>query len=171
MVVCYGSLSRILWLCFKLNIWEIHSFHWGTVGEESNCSTLGSCGVTGLISSQAQWVKGSGIAAAVAQIQSLAPELPYSGDVAIKKKRSTTLSPSLSVPSIIPLLPPPSSLCPLPFPSSPQKKYMRDNYFNRKINPPTFNVIIDNYMLFSILKKSPSYLAIFFYCFFNSGGW
>ena len=31
-----------------------------------------------------QWVKGSGVAAAVAQIQSLAQELPYAAGVAIK---------------------------------------------------------------------------------------
>ena len=30
------------------------------------------------------WVKGSGVAAAVAQIQSLAGKLPYAGGVAIK---------------------------------------------------------------------------------------
>ena len=34
----------------------------------------------------AQWVKGSGVAAAVAQIQSLAWGLPYAKSVAVKKK-------------------------------------------------------------------------------------
>ena len=33
-----------------------------------------------------QWVKGSGVAAAVAQIQSLAWELPYNMGVAMKKR-------------------------------------------------------------------------------------
>ena len=33
-----------------------------------------------------QWVKGSDIAAAAAQIQSLAQKLPYAEDVAIKNK-------------------------------------------------------------------------------------
>ena len=53
------------------------------------------CRGIGLISSQAQWVKGSSVAAAAAtvqvqaaaQIQSLAQELPYAMGVAIKKKK------------------------------------------------------------------------------------
>ena len=49
--------------------------------------------VMGSIPSLLQWVKGSGIAAAVAwvtaaaQIQSLAWEIPYAAGAAIKKKR------------------------------------------------------------------------------------
>ena len=39
------------------------------------------------IPSLAQWVKGSNVAAAVAQIQSLAWESPYATGAAIKKKR------------------------------------------------------------------------------------
>ena len=39
------------------------------------------------ISGLAQWVKGSGVATAVAQIQSLAQELTYATHVAIKKKK------------------------------------------------------------------------------------
>ena len=46
----------------------------------------GCCGGTGSIPSPAQWVKGSGTAATAAQIQSLARELPYAVDAAIKKK-------------------------------------------------------------------------------------
>ena len=34
-----------------------------------------------------QWVKGSGMATAMARIQSLAQELPYAADVAIKLKK------------------------------------------------------------------------------------
>ena len=39
----------------------------------------------GLSPGLAQWVKGSGVATAVARIQSLAQELPYAVSVAIKK--------------------------------------------------------------------------------------
>ena len=42
----------------------------------------------GSIPDLVQWVKGSGIATAMAQFQSLAQELPYAVDVAIKKKKS-----------------------------------------------------------------------------------
>ena len=41
----------------------------------------------GSIPSPAQWVKRSGVAATVAQTQSLAMELPYALGVAIKKKK------------------------------------------------------------------------------------
>ena len=43
----------------------------------------------GLISSSAQWVKGSGVAVAVAQIQSLARELPCAAGVALKGEGMT----------------------------------------------------------------------------------
>ena len=42
----------------------------------------------GSIPSPAQWVKRSGVAAAVAQIQSLAMELPYAVVWPLKKKKS-----------------------------------------------------------------------------------
>ena len=46
----------------------------------------------GSIPSPAQWVKGSDVAAAVAQIQSLAPERPYvMGAVVKKAMHHTTL--------------------------------------------------------------------------------
>ena len=51
-----------------------------------------------MIPSPAQWVKGSGIAAAlvwvtaVARIQSLARELPYAKDVAKKEKKKVRLT-------------------------------------------------------------------------------
>ena len=51
---------------------------------ESNCSSLGHCGGLGLIPGLVQWVKRSGVATAVARIQSLARELPYAVGVAVK---------------------------------------------------------------------------------------
>ena len=62
-----------------------------TKQNKSNYNSLGHCGSKDLIPSLAQWVKGSGIAAAVvyvttaAQIHSLAQELPYAECAAIKK--------------------------------------------------------------------------------------
>ena len=56
------------------------------------CSSSGCCRGAGLIPGVAQWVKGFGVAAAVAQvtagaqIQSLAQELPYTMGAAIKLK-------------------------------------------------------------------------------------
>ena len=44
----------------------------------------------GSIPGLAQWVKGSGVAAAVAQLQSLAQELPYAADVSIKFGKNVT---------------------------------------------------------------------------------
>ena len=46
-----------------------------------------------MISVLPQWVKGSGVTAAEALIQSLAWELPYTMDVAIKKKKKATPTP------------------------------------------------------------------------------
>ena len=51
------------------------------------CSGLGLCGGVALMPAPVQWVKGSGVSKAAAQIQSLAWELPYVMDVAIKLKR------------------------------------------------------------------------------------
>ena len=48
-------------------------------------------GGAGSITSLVHWVKGSGIAAATAQIHSLAQELPYATGVAIKKKKKKDL--------------------------------------------------------------------------------
>ena len=45
------------------------------------------CGGTGSIPSLVQWIKGSGIVAAVAQIQSLAWELPDAVGAAEKQKK------------------------------------------------------------------------------------
>ena len=56
-----------------------------------NCSNSGHCGGMGSIPGPAQWVKGSTVATAAtqvtaeAQLPSLAQELPYAVDVAIKK--------------------------------------------------------------------------------------
>ena len=47
----------------------------------------GRCGGESSIPSPAQWVKGSGITASAAWIQSLAWELPYAMGVAIKRKK------------------------------------------------------------------------------------
>ena len=47
----------------------------------------GCCGGTGLIPDLAQWVKELGIAAAAAQIQSLAQELPCRAVRPFKKRR------------------------------------------------------------------------------------
>ena len=55
--------------------------------KESDCSGSGPCGGAGLIPSLAQWVKGSSVAAAEAEIQSLARELPYAVSLDIKKKK------------------------------------------------------------------------------------
>ena len=63
------------------------------VGEEPDCSSSGHFGSTSSILGLAQWVKGSGIAAAGAQvtamthIQSLAWEIAYAMGVAIKLKK------------------------------------------------------------------------------------
>ena len=57
------------------------------MGDESNCSCLGPCRGAGSIPSQAHWVKGSVIAAAVAQIQFLVQELQYATGVAVERKR------------------------------------------------------------------------------------
>ena len=46
-----------------------------------------------LIPSLGQWVKGPGIVAAVAQIQSLAQEFPYTSGVAIKGKQNQKQTP------------------------------------------------------------------------------
>ena len=65
------------------------------MGYESDCSGSGHLGGKGSISSQAQWAKGSGFAAAVAQfaavaqIQSLTQELPYA--MGMTKKRGGVL--------------------------------------------------------------------------------
>ena len=48
------------------------SSHCGAVGLESDSDGLGCCGGAGSIPGLVQWVKGSSVAAAVAQIQSLA---------------------------------------------------------------------------------------------------
>ena len=49
----------------------------------------GHCGGMGLIPGPVQWVKGAGIATAVAQI--LAWKLPHASAVAIKKKKKNNL--------------------------------------------------------------------------------
>ena len=65
----------------------------GTVGWESDSSSLGHCGGRGSTPGLVQWVKGSGIAAAeayataAALIQFLAQEPSYAMSVAIKKKK------------------------------------------------------------------------------------
>ena len=59
--------------------------------KECTCNGLGGYGDKGSIPGPAQWIKGSGIAAAavyfvaVAQIQYLAQELPYAVGMAIMK--------------------------------------------------------------------------------------
>ena len=49
----------------------------------ADCSGSGSCTGADSISGPVQWVKGSSIATAAAQIQSLARELPYPMGMAI----------------------------------------------------------------------------------------
>ena len=51
---------------------------------------MGRCGGVGLIPGPVQWVKGSTEATAVAQIQSLAWELPHAESVTKKKERKKT---------------------------------------------------------------------------------
>ena len=53
-----------------------------------NLQWLRLCGGVGSIPGPAQWVKGSGVATAVAQIQSLAWELSYAMGAAIGEKKS-----------------------------------------------------------------------------------
>ena len=48
---------------------------------------MGHCRGEGLIPSPGQWVKESGVIAAVAWIQSLAPEFTYAGGTDIKRKK------------------------------------------------------------------------------------
>ena len=50
---------------------------------KNDCSGLSHCEGVYSNPSPVQWVKGSGIAAAAAQIQALAQELPYAMSVAI----------------------------------------------------------------------------------------
>ena len=57
------------------------------VGSYSSCSGSGLCRGTDSIPGLAQWVKGSSVAATVAQIQSLAWGLPYVMGAAMKKKK------------------------------------------------------------------------------------
>ena len=70
----------------------------GTVDYEYDFSSLGCCRGMGLIPKLTQWVSGSGIAtavaqvAALAQIQSLACELPYAAGAAIKKKKKKSVT-------------------------------------------------------------------------------
>ena len=70
----------------------------GTVGEESDCRSSGCCRGVGLIPSPAQWVKGSRVTiaaaqvAAVARIQSLPWELPYATDAGINNNNNEILS-------------------------------------------------------------------------------
>ena len=63
-----------------------------------NCSGSGHCRGAGLIPGLAQWVKGSSVAAAVVQIQSLAQELLYAVGVARtfknNNKNNSSLEPS-----------------------------------------------------------------------------
>ena len=54
-------------------------------GYESSCSGSGHCGGAGSIQGLVQWVKGSSLATAVVQIQSLAWELLYAAGGAKKK--------------------------------------------------------------------------------------
>ena len=49
----------------------------GQLVKNLDCSSLGHCRSEGSIPSGTQWVKGSGMAAGVGQIQSLTQELPY----------------------------------------------------------------------------------------------
>ena len=60
------------------------------MGLEFDCSGWDCCRGTGSIPSPAKWVQGSSVAAATAQIQSLAQKLPYARGAAIKTKTKTT---------------------------------------------------------------------------------
>ena len=63
----------------------------GAVGYGSGCSCLGRCGGAAWVPGLEQWVKGSGLAAAAAQvvaaprIQSLARQRPYASERPTKK--------------------------------------------------------------------------------------
>ena len=59
----------------------------GQWGENSTTAARAAEGGAGLIPGPAQWVKGSGVAAALARIQPLARDLPRAAGVATKKKR------------------------------------------------------------------------------------
>ena len=63
------------------------SSHCVSVGYISNFSSSGHCKGEGSIPGPAQWVKGASVAAAVAQPQFLARELPYDVDAAIKLQK------------------------------------------------------------------------------------
>ena len=69
----------------------------GAVSSESDCGSSPCCGSVGSILSPMQWVKGSGVAAAVtytacAGIRPLAWEFPYAMGAAIKKKKKSVLA-------------------------------------------------------------------------------
>ena len=99
----------LLQVCMDGSTYKNHlrGSSYGTVGLESNCSGSDHCGGKGPIPSPAQWVNGSGIAAAVvqvtaeAQIRSLACEFAYTMGVAIKsntiKKYLTKYKTSISM--------------------------------------------------------------------------
>ena len=73
----------------SLNIVTFRGSYCGAMGYESNCSSLGRRGGTSSVRALAHWVKGSGVAAALASfktatwLQSLAWELPCVMGVAI----------------------------------------------------------------------------------------
>lgn len=86
--VCYQIILALSSCCIRNTPRE---FLLWRVGLESYCSGSGCCVGTGLISNQAQWVRGSGIATATAkivataQIQSLPQELLYAVVGPLKK--------------------------------------------------------------------------------------
>lgn len=81
------SLTKIKATCFPQLKNEGRGSCCGTAGYESDGSGLSHWGDKGLIPSPLQWEKGSGIAAAVTQIQSLVSQLPRATSVSKKKKR------------------------------------------------------------------------------------
>ena len=64
----------------------IGSFTCEKKSQTSHCSGSGCCRGSGSIPSLAQWVKGCGVAAAGAKIQSPVQELPYDVGAALKLK-------------------------------------------------------------------------------------
>ena len=103
----------------------------------------------GSIPSLAQWIKGSGVAAAVNQIQSLAQELPCATGVATRKKKKRvvgfTTAPSFSVLSeqvityeILMILRNKQNILPLPLSTTVSlKSHFLINYIKNYYSSPT----------------------------------
>ena len=69
-------------MAFKLHLGVPATVQWAKI-----LTAVGPCRGMDLIPSLGQWVKESGIVAAVARMKSLAREFPYATDAVIKKKK------------------------------------------------------------------------------------